>query len=194
MRFTRASSLEEYAKWYLERETAKGDSRPIPNRPEQQVQAMWDRHCGKMRNWFNEGARWDIADFDVVGDLPNLVFLECPWTKQARLVIPDGPNYRLLGRVAESALRYGYLNTLPLEHKHRTYYERLAAGTLQLVGADRVAVCSAEPSEIRSNPAARYYLLDGVGRCLPYMMLLLERKVGPAPVEAFLADRGTEQR
>lgn len=149
MRIKRGSSLHEYSRWYLEREAAKGDSRPIPNRSEQQVQAMWDHHCGKMRTWFKEGARWHIVEFDVVGDLPNLVFLECPWTVQARLVIPDGPNYRLLGRVAENALRYGYLNTLPLEHKHRTYYERLAAGTLQLAGANRVAVCSAEPAERR---------------------------------------------
>jgi hypothetical protein len=192
MRFIRESSLEEYANWYLERDAAKGDSRPIPNRPEQQVQAMRDRHRGKMRQWFNESTRWRIAELDVVEDLSNLVFLESDWTKKAALVIPDGPNYRLLRRVAENALRCEYLNTLPREHKHRIYYEGLETGTLR--GAQRVAVCSAEPSEIQSNPDARYYLLDGVGRCLPYMMLLLDRKVEPMPVEAFLAERGTEAR
>jgi hypothetical protein len=31
---------------------------------------------------------------------------------------------------------------------------------LLLEGEDRVAICSAEESEIRSNPAARYYLLE----------------------------------
>lgn len=191
MRFLRTSSLEEYAKWYLEREAAKGDSRPIPIPQKEQVEAMWHRHGSKddkMRKWFNESARWHIVELDVVEDLPNLVFLECDWTKEAGLVICDGLNYRTLGRVTANA-NDGYLNTLPPEHKHRIYYQGLAAGTLQLVGANRIAVCSAEPSEIEPNPAARYYLLDGVGRCLPYMMLLLERKVEPVSVEAFLAER-----
>src|SRR5690348_1344429 len=116
MRFIRKSALEEYAAWYLQRAKAKGDSLPIPNRPEQQVQAMWDRHCGKMRKWFNESTRWHIVELDVVEDLPNLVFLECPWTKQAGLVIPDGPNYRLLRRVVENALACDYLSSLPLDH------------------------------------------------------------------------------
>jgi hypothetical protein len=194
MRFVRKSSLEEYAAWYLQRAKAKGDSRPIPNRAEQQVQAMWDRHGSnddKMRKWFNESTRWHIVKLDVVEDLPNLVFLECPWTKQAGLVIPDGPNYRLLRRVAENALTCDYLGSLPQDHQElKKYYDSLARGLLQLVGQNRIAVCSAEPSEIESNPAAHYYLLDGVGRCLTYMMLLLEHKVESVPIEAFLADRG----
>lgn len=182
--------MEEYARWYLERDADKGDARPIPNRPEQQVQAMRVRHSGKMRTWFNASTRWRIVELDVVEDLSNLVVLECDWTKKAGLVIPDGrPNYRLLRRVAENALRCEYLGTLPLEHKHRIYHERLAAGTLRLAGAQRVAVCSAEPSETQFNPAAHYYLLDGVGRCLPYIMLGLEPKIELPPVETFLAER-----
>lgn len=193
MRFIRESSLEEYAKWYLEREADKGDSRPIPTRPEEQIQAMWDRHGrndDKMRKWFNGSTRWHLVELDFVEDLPNLVFLECLRTKEAGLVIPDGPNYRLLRRVAENALACDYLSKLPQDHQeHKEYYDSLVRGSLRLVGKHRVAVCSAEPSEIESNPAARYYLLDGVGRCLPYMMLLLEHKVEPVPVEAFLAVR-----
>jgi hypothetical protein len=56
-------------------------------------------------------------------------------------------------------------------------------------GQRRIAICSAEPSEIQSNPDAHYYLLDGVGRCLPYMILLRERHPVPVPVEAFLGRR-----
>ena len=189
MRFIRESSLEEYASWYLEREAAKGDSRPIPP-PEKQLQAMWNRHCGKMRRWFNESTRWHVVELDAAEDLPRVVFLERSWTTQAGLVIPDCPNYRLLRRVAENALASRYLDSLPPGRKqHKTYYEDLAQGSLQLVGRNRVAVCSAEPTEIKQNPAADYYLLDGVGRCLPYMMLLLERRVEPLPIEAFLAER-----
>ena len=149
MRFLSGSSLEEYAKWYLEREAAKGDSRPIPNRPEQQVEAMWGRHGSnddKMRKWFNESTRWHIVELDAVEDLPNLVFLDCPWTKRAGLVIPDGPNYRLLRRVAENALACDYLSSLPPDHQeHKKYYDSLVRGSLRLVGKNRVAVCSAEP-------------------------------------------------
>jgi hypothetical protein len=151
---------------------------------------MWDGHSGKMRKWFNESTRWHIVELDVVEDLPNFVFLESDWTKGEGLVIPNGPNYRLLRRVAQNALACDYLSSLPPDHqRHKAYYDSLLRGSLRLVGNNRIALCSAEPSEIASNPAARYYLLDGVGRCLPYMMLLLERKAELVPVEAFLAER-----
>jgi hypothetical protein len=57
----------------------------------------------------------------------------------------------------------------PSAHKHQAYYDKLANGALRIEGEDRIAICSAEESEIRSNPAATYYLLDGVGlTCLDY--------------------------
>jgi hypothetical protein len=71
-----------------------------------------------------------------------------------------------------------------------TTYDRLAAGRLELKGENRIAICSAEPDEISANPAARYYLLDGVGRCLPYMILLKEGRLKQMSIEAFLAERG----
>jgi hypothetical protein len=188
MHNVRPSSLEEYACWYLEREARKGDSRPIPDGPDQQVQAMWHRHDGKMRPWFTASSRWHIVLLEATSDLPKLVFLECPWTKEERLVIPGGPNYRLLGRVALNATAGDYLDR-PSAHKHKAYYDELAAGALRLKDEDRVAICSAEDSEIRSNPDARYYLLDGVGRCLPYMILMTEQKREHALIEAFLAER-----
>jgi hypothetical protein len=191
MRLLRQSSLEEYAKWYLERQwDRKGDLRPIPEQPEQGIEAMWERHCGKMRNWFDESSRWHIVELDAVDDLPNVVFLECPWTKASGLVIPEGPNYRLLRRASENALARNYLNSLSPDHpEHKHYYDALERGELQLVGGNRIAICSAEPSEMELNPDARYYLLDGVGRCLPYMTLLLELKMKPLPVEGVLAQR-----
>lgn len=104
------------------------------------------------------------------------------------MVLADGPNYRF-GRVAGNAQAIGYL-ARPSAQKHRAYYDKLAAGTLRLAGADRIAICSAEPEELEANPVARYYLLDGVGRCLPYMILTAEGRRPPRPVEAFLAERG----
>lgn len=124
---------------------------------------------------------------DTLSDLRNLVFLECGWTKAERLVIPDGPNYRLLEQVAKNAIAGNYLARTSAR-KHKAYYDQIASGSLRIEGEDRVAICTAEESEVRSNPAAQYYLLDGVGRCLPYMMLVVEHAREFAPVEAFCAD------
>jgi hypothetical protein len=116
-----------------------------------------------MRDWFSSATRWHIVSLDIMSDLANLVFLECDWTKHERLVIRDGKNYRLLGRVAENAIAGNYL-ARPSAKRHKEYYDKLASGSLRIEGEDRVAICSAEDGEIRSNPAARYYLLDGACR------------------------------
>jgi hypothetical protein len=189
MHTLRESSLEEYASWYLNREARKCDRHVVPAKPEEQVAIMRNHHGGKMRDWFNSMTRWTIVELDVVRDLGNLVFLESKWTKEEGLVIPGGPDYRILHRVASNATRNGYLGR-PSAEKHRRYYAQLSDGSLQLVGENRISICSAEPCEVRSNPSAEFYLLDGVGRCLPYMILVQRHKQGPAPVEAFLAERG----
>ncbi len=189
MRVVRGSSVEEYASWYLQREARKGDPRPIPVDDAARVQAMWDCHAGKMRGWFNAATRWRLVELEHSDELAGLVFLESTWTRNEGLVIPDGPNYRLLGRVADNALASGYL-ARPSAQKHKDYYDRIAAGALHLRGDDRIAICSAEPSEVAGNPDAVYYLVDGVGRCLPYMMLLKEQKLHRTPTEALLAERG----
>lgn len=188
MKIIRPSSLNEYASWYLRRDARKGDSRLIPTDPEEQVHVMYERHHGKMRDWFSATTSWHIVHLDAVSELSNLVFLECKWTKEEKLVVPNGANYRLLGRVTENAMSVGYMDR-PSAHGHKKYYEDLAGDSLQLEGENRIAICSIEESEARSNPAARYYLLDGVGRSLPYMILINERKREYRPVEAFLAER-----
>jgi hypothetical protein len=188
MRVVRPSSVEEYSFWYLRREARKGDRRPIPAGPEKQVQVMWERHGqGKMRTWFTDTTRWHIVLLEA-NDLANLVFLECAWTKREGLVVPGRKNYRLLDRVADNAMRVRYL-ARSSAHKHRAYYDALVSGSLRLEGEECVAICSAEDSEIQTNPRALYYLLDGVGRCLPYMVLTKEGAVEYTPVEAFLAAR-----
>jgi hypothetical protein len=186
----RETSLEEYAEWFLLRAAAGGDPAPVPTGTDQLVAAMRERHAGKMRPWFNAATRWQIVELDVT-DLANLVFLENSWTKENGLVTCDGLNYRTLTRVAERARASNYLLQPCCHEKQKSYYERLQRGELHLNGGDRIAICSAEPSEINANPAARYYLLDGVGRSLPYMILLQDRKLESMRVEAFLAERGT---
>jgi hypothetical protein len=183
----RTSSIEEYARWYLQRDRRKHPGQ-IADDSGDPVKVMWRDHRYKMRDWFSNATRWHIVLLDTVSDLANLVFLESSWTKSEGLVILGGTNYRILGRVAENAIAGNYL-VRPSAHKHKHYYDELTAGSLHIEGDDRVAICSAEESEIRSNPSAQYYLLDGVGRCLPYMILLAEHKQEFAPIEAFCADR-----
>jgi hypothetical protein len=187
LRVLRASSVEEYARWYLRRERRKHPDQ-IADDSGDPVEVMRRDHRGKMRNWFSDATRWHIVSLDIVSDLASLVFLECAWTKLEGLVIPDGKNYRLLGRVAENATAGNYL-ARPSANKHKDYYDKLATGVLRIEGEDRVAICSAEESEIRTNPSAQYYLLDGLGRCLPYMILIAEHRREFAPIEAFCAAR-----
>ena len=143
-------------------------------------------HSGKMRKWFDETTQWSLVELDR-DDLAKLVFLESDWTKNEGLVRRDGDNYRILERVAQNAIDNRYLER-PSAERHRLYYH-LLQGSLHLADNDRIAICSAEPCEIEQNPIAEYYLLDGVGRCLPYMILLKQQKLEHGPVEAFLAKR-----
>ncbi len=152
---------------------------------------MSERHSGKVRPWFNDSTRWYLAELDRT-DLEKLVFLECDWTKGNGLVQNDGPDYRTLLRVAQRAKAMKYISLDCCNVKQRAYYESLERSEFGLQGANRLAICSAEPCEMDSNPSARYYLLDGLGRSLPYMILLLEGKIEPMRIEAFMAERGAD--
>jgi hypothetical protein len=65
----------------------------------------------------------------------------------------------------------------------------LTTGDLSIAGDERIAICTAEASEITTNPSAQYYLLDGVGRCLPYTILAQEGRFADLKIEAFLTER-----
>lgn len=188
MRVLRTSSVEEYASWYLDRDGRKHPACSIIESADHPLETMRKNHSGKMRNWFSIFTRWNIVTLDDISDFANLVFLESEWTKIERLVVPDGLNYRLLGRVAKNAIAGNYLDR-ESAYRHKAYYDDLANGSLRIEGGNRVAICSAEESEIHNNPAAQYYILDGVGRCLPYMMLVAEQKREFAPIEAFCAEK-----
>ncbi|MGB6689915.1 MAG: MmcQ/YjbR family DNA-binding protein [Terracidiphilus sp.] len=162
----------------------------MPIADPERLAVMRERHSGKVRGWFNNSTHWDMVELDHT-DLEKLVFLESDWTKNNGLVVRVGPDYRILKRVAQRAKAMNYFSLACCHVKQRAYYESLERFELTLQGASRLAICSAEPSEVGSNPSARYYLLDGVGRCLPYMVLLLEQKIDPLRIETFVAERGT---
>ena len=130
MRVVRASSLDEYASWYLRREARKGNSDLSPAELQGQVVTMRQHHRGKLRDWFNACTRWHIVVLDLAGELADLIFLESRWTKEEGLVIRDGPDYRLLDRVADNAMASRYL-ARSSARKHKDYYVQLATGCLK---------------------------------------------------------------
>ena len=103
-------------------------------------------------------------------------------------MLADGPNYRILSRVAQNALSSGYLERTN-DPRHRKYYAAMGECHFRLECTSRLAICSAEANELQQNPLAKYYLLDGVGRGLAYMLFLLKSGVPYESVEAFVAER-----
>ena len=187
----RSSSVQEYAAWYLAREANKIGATSSHRADDQAVTEMSSLHQGKMRPWFDSpNTKWSLACLDRLSDLGRLVFLESEWTKREGLVLTDGsPDYRILQRVAQNAMAVDYMSR-PDAARHRKYFDAIRAGQLRLQGNDRIALCSAARNERAVNPSARFYLLDGVGRLLPLMKLLLSEQVSFEPVECFLAEEG----
>lgn len=181
----RAASAREYARWYLSREDRKAGrgSDPPPGDP---VAVMESEHPGKWRPWFDR-ADWSVVALSL-DDFSHLIYPALSWSGRQGLVVNDGPDYRLLERVARRAIDTAYLDRSDdPEHRHERYFDELRSGSLRLRGYCRIALCSAE-SEVAGNPHGRWYLLDGAGRCLPWMMLVLGG-VDYESVEAFLAEQ-----
>src|SRR5262249_332134 len=101
------------------------------------------------------------------------------------LVVKDGANYRLLGKVADRAGRPDYLTRA--DKRILNYYAAFKDCHFRLEGSSRLVICSSSSDERRENPAGQYYLHDGAGRALAYMILVKENKATFDPVEAFLA-------
>lgn len=177
-----ASSAGEYASWYLARDREKDGSDSIRDEKVDAVAVMKARHSGKWLDWFDDAA-WSIVSLGEE-EFGRLIYLDNAWTKREGLTIKDRPNYRLLSRVAELAREIDYL--AHGDPRHRRYYTLLQCG-LRLTGDCRVMIRSADEGEMRDNPDGQHYLMDGAGRGLPYMILLLEGKLAYEPVEAFVA-------
>jgi hypothetical protein len=143
---------------------------------------MKERHgSGKWLDWFDD-AEWSIVTL-TEAEFRHLIFLDSDWTRQERLTQPGALNYRILETVARNAITTEYLDRA--SRQHRDYYAAMVDG-YRIAGDDRVLIRAAHEPERAANPAGSYYLMDGAGRGLPYMMLLQER-LAYEPVEAFLA-------
>lgn len=119
----------------------------------------------------------------------RLVFLENNWTIEERLTPRNNPtDYRLLERVAERAINMDYINNINEGHRGyrmREYYNKIQSSDLQLNCENRIIIRSLVENERIHNPHGNYYIHDGNGRCLPYMILLLEDRIEFNKVECY---------
>jgi hypothetical protein len=188
MKKIRSSSAGEYAMWYLNRERQKPghEKDPAQTDPATAVQLMQQSYrCSKWDDGYGI-ADWSIVSLDQ-SEFEHLVYLDSPWTKEEGLTVGDSPNYRLLGTVAKRAIDADYLGRDSAK-SHRRYYREFELG-LRLTGHDRIMIRALKDNERKGNPDGSHYVQDGNGRCLPFMILILEGKLRYEPVEAFLANR-----
>jgi hypothetical protein len=181
MEMLRESSRDEYFKFYLERQCRKGEPASVPDTPEERRCEMELRgkplphpHCRAIAWWL---VRLDMHDFG------RLIFGEVDWTESFVQPYRGTLDYRLLRNVASRPEAQAHA-------KKRHYYADMQQGKyVPLQGDDMIAVSTPQPEEQRPNPSGLYYLHDGNGRCLAYMVLILQEKLRFEPVEAFLCDQ-----
>jgi hypothetical protein len=174
----------EYAIWYLKRDREKHPEAPDPMCSSDPISLMKQRHgTGKWLDWF-DSADWRTVRLNEI-DFRRLIFLDSNWTKAEGLTVPVVPDHRLLEVVAHRALTTNYMGHASDEH--RRYYNAFQDG-FRMTGDRRVMLRSATDGERSGNPSAEFYQMDGAGRGLPYMILLLEGHLRYEPVEAFLAE------
>jgi hypothetical protein len=184
MRHLRGSTFDEYVEWYLSRERRENPNLNVPDTAPARMDMMKRDHGGKLRFWFEKG-RWSVVLLERE-EFANLIFHEDGWTRQEGLLVDDGQNYRLLGRVADRALESGYL-TKTNDKRHLEYYTAFRRCHFRPEGISRLVICAANDAERKANPGGSFYLHDGTGRGLPYMILVTENPAMFEPVEAFLA-------
>ncbi len=185
----RESSYNEFIKWYLEREKREkpeDNFSRIPWSARNRRKLMKKSHAGKLESWFERGY-WSIISI-TQDEFERSMVLEGEWTEVDGLVDPssDELEYRLLRSVAHTAIRIGYLETKANE-RMRDYYRKLKSGDISM-SQEYIVLRSLGPNEATNrNPDALFYLHDGLGRSLPYQVLITEGYLSYEPVTAFLA-------
>ena len=71
----------------------------------------------------------------------------------------------------------------------KDYYRKFKSGAIRMSQEPIVLRSLGSNEEGPRNPDALFYLHDGLGRSLPYQVLLVEGHLCYEPVEAFLACR-----
>jgi hypothetical protein len=190
MQRLRDSSFVEYGTWFWQRElrNERPLDKPIPSTDSEMEALFKTRAPGKYRPWFRSG-RWSVGRL-TLDEFKHLMVLDAVETRSEQLVI-ERVN-RTLENAAKNALATGYFEVMrPLRRRHFWYFLSYVYGSLRLEGENRLVVCSLSPDETRGAPDATYsyYLHDGWGRALPYMVLVLQGEREYEPVEVVCVEK-----
>jgi hypothetical protein len=184
------SSFFEYGKWYREREKRKGChlDGPPPTTEDEMRSLFKKSYPGKYWDPFPR-ERWSICLLDY-DEFKKLMIVDGAETRSEQLVIAGIP--RTLKNAARNAVATGYFETMRwTREKHFWYYLSYRFGSLVLNNKDRLVVRTMNEDEKKQDVPKgtfSYYLHDGWGRALPYMVLLFEKRIKYDPVEVFLAE------
>src|SRR5215831_18328537 len=109
MRRIRASSFEEFVRWYLSKEQLKrGQDPDLSGRSwDSLLKEMRRTWPGKLRPWF-EDARWSIVSLDDISEAMCLVLVDNWEQRQNNRLITDGPDNRLARTVVSVARETGF--------------------------------------------------------------------------------------
>ncbi len=199
MRIVRPSSFDEYVNWYLRREATKRKLPPtIHTTIATKRKEMEEKHGkGKLRKWFELG-RWHIVELETPNEeIENLVCLDSQWTRDCKLLNPNGTlDYRLLKVLVKNAKETNYFDLAAHSEwkdnreyqKHLQYLKDFRDGDLILKEENRIVLCSLDNNERSKNPSGTYYLHDGIGRLVPYLYTILNEAKPFVPVEAFVVE------
>jgi hypothetical protein len=195
MRRVRASSFEEFIRWYLGKERLKrGQGQDLSGRSwDDLVREMRRAEAGKLRPWF-EDARWSIVSLDDISEAMHLVLVD-NWEARQNGLIREGLDNRLARTIVTMARETGYYDNPEILKSNSVIahfrQERIAAfrkSWPELRDGDRLTICDLNADEKAENPGGTYYLHDGFGRLLAYLYMIFFEGREYGPIEAFLAE------
>ena len=182
-------SVHDYCRWYLEREHRKGRRFRRTADPARQRAMMESYHAGKFSPVFAEWEWW-LARIETPAALAALMIPRSAQSISDGLV--DPVRLRTVGvavdRLQAAQLFEGSDPTGSPKNPFRRYYQRFLRDGLQLRGDDRLVLRSLTRTEQREmGQRNALYLLDGVGRSLPYLTLVRQGRLRFRPIEVYLA-------
>jgi hypothetical protein len=195
MRRVRASSFEEFVRWYLSKERIKrGQDPDLSGRPwDSLVKEMHRAQAGKLRPWF-EDARWSIVSLDDISEAMRLVLVD-NWEARQNRLITDGLDNRLARTIVTMARETGYYDNPEILRSNSVIahfrQERITAfrrSWPDLRDGERLTICDLNAAEKAENPGGTYYLHDGFGRLLAYLYMIVFEGREYSPIEAFLVE------
>jgi len=189
IRILKRCDFDDYVAWYLARELRKGRRFRCPRSAAARHQLMERAHAGKLLPGISDWQWWQ-GRIDSPQALAALLIPLSSQSVEQGLIDPTRP--RTLGVAVERLGASQFFERTDgagaSPHPFRRYYQRLAHESLALRGSERLVLRSLTPAERRTAPRANdLYLLDGVGRALPYLSLVQQGRLRFRPIDVFVA-------